>query len=96
MLSPMKKRKSSRNLDEGFDNLTEGVSDIASIDWAQGVKSIAVSNQGAEGVLFIETNSGAVVFKATDDVSIDMFTTELGRELGVHLPRIHAIEHGEP
>jgi len=36
------------------------------------------------------------VFKATDEVSIDMFITQLGMELGLHLPRIHPIEHGEP
>jgi hypothetical protein len=62
-------------------------------DWKDSIQSIGISSQGHEGVIFIETASGSVVFKATNEVSIDVFLSELAQSLGLRMPQIRPVSY---
>lgn len=68
--------------------------DIAEIDWGKDIKGMERSEAGAEGVFFIETNSGALVLKGSRSMGAEVFSCLLGINLGIFCPRWRLIETG--
>lgn len=63
------------------------------IDWAQPLLSVGLSDEGNNGVVFIETNKGSIVFKACDEVSTDLFLTKIASKLAIPTPKLRVISY---
>lgn len=73
-------------MSENFRHFSNKVANFSEINWSDGLNSVGISAEGKDGVIFIETQRGSVVFKAADDVSVDVFMTKLAIKLLVRVP----------
>jgi len=76
-----------------FDHINASpVPDLKSIDWDSGIKGSERSESGAEGVFFVELNSGGVVVvKGPKSVAEEFFTNLLALKLGICVPRLRVV-----
>ena len=55
--------------------------------------SVGLSDEGNNGVAFIETKQGSLVFKACDEVSTDVFLSKIAEQLSIPSPKLRAISY---
>ena len=86
-------KKRSQNPGENFRHFSPSLPDLNKIDWTQPLHSVGISAEGSKGVVYLETHHGSIVFKAADDVSVDVFTNQLAHTLNTPVPRIRIISY---
>eukprot|EP00039_Didymoeca_costata_P019312 m.337022 g.337022 ORF g.337022 m.337022 type:complete len:402 (+) comp18025_c0_seq1:122-1327(+) len=65
--------------------------DISGIDWSK-LEGVERSDAGAEGVYFVETDTGAIVLKGSRSIAPEAFSCLLGLKLGVLAPKFRVID----
>ncbi|KAL4430099.1 hypothetical protein ABPG74_013546 [Tetrahymena malaccensis] len=73
-----------------FNYATRPVPSIRKFDW-EGIKAVAISQSGSQGVIFIESDDGAIVVKGSQDAAVDYFLYKLKRILNVNVPQMRVI-----
>lgn len=73
-----------------FNYATRPVVDTRKFDW-EGIKAVAISDSGHQGVIFVESDDGALVVKGSSDVAVDFFLYKLQRVLNVSVPHMRVI-----
>ncbi|KAM3141004.1 hypothetical protein pb186bvf_006805 [Paramecium bursaria] len=73
-----------------FNYLSSSVENLDNIDLTD-IQAIQRSDNGARGVIFVETLQGTFVLKASGEVGVNIFVNKLSLELGIKTPQMSYI-----
>jgi len=83
------------SLDDNFKfdhSKAVGAVDLNAIDWSpNAIKGIERSDNGSEGLFFVQTTSGALVVKRSKAIGSELFCTCLALKLGIQSPLMRIV-----
>lgn len=75
-----------------FDHETAQPLNIDQIDWTS-IVGLACSEEGSDGVFFVETENGSFVLKGSTTIGADLFTYKLATRFGIPEPKMKVIAY---
>ncbi|EGR29772.1 hypothetical protein IMG5_148530 [Ichthyophthirius multifiliis] len=75
-----------------FNFATLPIKNIRKFNWEE-IRAVAISQSGTQGVIFVESDEGAIVVKGSSDMAIDFFLYKLARVMNVNVPTLRIVRY---